>query len=450
MNKKAGLSLLILEIVGGVIVVVIMMSIFSGFAIPYLKFLVDQENINSFNKFSNVLKDSCDTGTGTSIYFGITPETKRKPYAWGLVFTQTASEISDKMPECGKEGNNETCVTSQSKNIINRCKEDFCWCLFNLEFNPGYCYNNDYKGITIDTGAIGDAPDYESSGTDLTLSGTAIKIYKDNQAAQIFKMPKTGIITEIKLVGYYPEYESCTAAELEDVVVKIYGLSDVDGKPRTNDVFGTAVIKPGDIGKSIKVITAEFAGAYLTANKEYAIVISSQSDLSCSFALQHTLSSTYEKDAYQGGFGDWSPINGDYKFNIIYKEIETFKKLQSWDEHLSQMLSDRDNYHIKKVRVLQCVQVREQMGCEKENFPLLPLYTPVNKEYSDQAGLLVWVHPKLSSDEVPIKLRFDSFSVDRGIDDNGQLAYWLDAHPSPDFKIEKHTQSNSIALQEEC
>ena len=466
MNKK-GLSILILEIVGGVIVVALMMVMFAGFSSPFLQFLIDQENIKSFNKYTNVLSSACSSGTGTELYFGPSPASKNEPYVWTLLYYRTARAISNDpedtlnpgMKVCAAGSSAAPCVTQDSKDIVKRCKSDFCWCLMKIKFNDKKCYKDDFNMILIPTGNI-NSPD-PTVGANQPNTGPFADIYSDKLGAQLFKPSIEGVISSIELHGYYDNYDSC-ASNRGKLRVTILGV-DSFNNPNYDEVRGIAEVYPSDIGGTAKAFTVKFSGVYVTTTDTYAIVVSApESTQFCKFRWSRTSSNAYTNGAsYTGTEDNWgSDNNNDFYFKVYIKQLESYSKLNSWDSQLAGALTDSDN--VKKIRVVQCITIKEQMGCDKDNFPILPTLLKDPKKKSGEKEFIAWIQPKLKWEDsvftelrhiLPTKLFFDSFSADRPIIQSGEQAgefdYYLDAYPASAYSVTHHSSGNA-PIAESC
>jgi len=152
LNKK-GLSPLILEIIGGVIVVAIILVLFTGFASPFLEFLSDSKNIEAFNKFTNAMNRACREGSETVSYFTLGYKSTREIYAIGLISGETTAAIEN-MQQCDLTSTT-TCTTAKSRDVIGKCWGGvYCWCLFKIKFNytgsfKPYCANWNINGISV-------------------------------------------------------------------------------------------------------------------------------------------------------------------------------------------------------------------------------------------------------------------------------------------------------------
>lgn len=145
LNKSAGLSPLILEIIGGVIVVAIILVLFAGFASPFLEFLSDQKNIEAFNKFTSSMSRACKEGTDTVTYWSLGHQSPIKIYAIGLI----SSDVTDELLNIGGK------VSDHSKNVIKKCENTVCWCLFKITYSNGRCSRENLDGIYIKIDNLG-------------------------------------------------------------------------------------------------------------------------------------------------------------------------------------------------------------------------------------------------------------------------------------------------------
>jgi len=158
LNKK-GLSPLILEIIGGVIVVAIILVVFGGFASPFLEFLVDSKSLEGFNKFTNAMTRTCREGSETVPYLELGYQSERKIYAISIIGPNTTTGIK-KLPLCPVD--NKACATQRSKDKISKCGSSMlCWCLLkitynkvNTDSNSKYCANWSLNGVSVDNSDI--------------------------------------------------------------------------------------------------------------------------------------------------------------------------------------------------------------------------------------------------------------------------------------------------------
>jgi len=140
MGKKADISPLVIEIIGGVIVTAVMMTIFASFASPYLAFLIDQQNIESFNRFTSVQASSCKEGVATEFYFSLSAPSLRRTYDIVFISPETVDELTNEnygLTSCqGDTTNPDTtpCMPEGSKTKLDNCRGTFCWCLFKIDY----------------------------------------------------------------------------------------------------------------------------------------------------------------------------------------------------------------------------------------------------------------------------------------------------------------------------
>jgi hypothetical protein len=157
--KKGKLSPLILEIIGGVIVVAIVLILFSGFAAPFLEFLSDSKNIEAFNKFTAAQTRACREGSETVPYFNLGFQSQRKIYAISLVSGQATTAIRN-MPNCEIGATVTPCSSSNDKERLAECTGNaVCWCLLKVTYrstgsNNPYCPSWEYNAITVDSSDI--------------------------------------------------------------------------------------------------------------------------------------------------------------------------------------------------------------------------------------------------------------------------------------------------------
>jgi hypothetical protein len=465
--------LLIIQIIGGVIIVAVMMSMFSGFASPFLKFLVDSENIKSFNKFTRTMTDACSDGTGTELYFGPSPVGMRGEYVWSLVYTRTARYLSDPAPtgmiSCEQNGGQDLCISKTSKDTIYKCRSDYCWCLFELTFKPGECYTENLTAMMITKDAItNEAPKTAALQADYSTAYKAISTnamfaqtfyYRDDSVSD-------GVLTSIRINGFYKGYTSCLPEQLGPVQISIYGMKDsthID----IYDLLGSAELRHSQIGGEAGMKTFEFSGINVESGTNYAIIVSSPgTSQDCAFQWYHSdtdrLSNgkAYSFDGFSLTEID-SSTSKDFTFNVSVKAIPAISKIRAWDNVLKDEL--KDNNTLKKVRVVQCSKVRDQMECVKENFPVLP----VIKDKNGKEGFLTWVQPlrvcSSIKNPVPIgpndlvkvcifsKTFLESFSVDRPInEDTGKLEYYTNAYPSPVFMVKTYDDAHPFHINQSC
>jgi hypothetical protein len=467
MNKK-GLSILILEIIGGVIVVAFMMTMFAGFSSPFLQFLIDQENIKSFNKYTNLMSTACSSGSGTELYFGPSPISKNEPYVWTLLYYRTARAISNApddtlnpgMQVCTTSSGTSLCTTQDSKDIIKRCKSDFCWCLLRIKLQNNKCYNDGYQMITIPTGDIS-KQDASLDANQPAYNGQA-DIYLDNLGVQLFKPITDGVISSIELHGYYNNYKTCSSSNRGKLQVSILGVNY--DTPNYDDVLGTAEVSPSDIsGSPAKAFTVKFSGVYVTKIDKYAIVVSApESTATCDFRWSRADYNAYTDGAsYVGKEDSWgSDTSKDFYFKFYIKPLASYSKLNSWDAQLAGALTNSNN--VNKVRVIQCETIKDQMKCDKDNLPILPTL-PVKKGSSEKRFIAL-IQPRLKWQDsiftefrniLPSKLFFDSFSADRPIIQSGLQAgefdYYLNAYPAASFSTNFHdTGTGDAPIAESC
>lgn len=168
MLKKKGLSALIIEIIGGVIVVAIILIMFSGFASPFLEFLSDSKNIEAFSTFTNAMTRTCREGSETIPYFTLGYQSPRKIYAISLISGNSAESIANigqctLSPSVSGVALPGTCTSEQSKDILAKCTDTkLCWCLLKITYstdekandktNMPYCANWKFNGISVDYG----------------------------------------------------------------------------------------------------------------------------------------------------------------------------------------------------------------------------------------------------------------------------------------------------------
>jgi hypothetical protein len=164
LNKK-GISPLILEIIGGVIVVAIVIVLFAGFASPYLEFLSDSKNVEAFNKFTTAMSKSCKEGSETVPYFSLGYKSTNEIYAIGLVDSKVSDAIKNLHKCAGIDDTN--CYTGGSKDVISNCVADgYCWCLFKIKFLQGqtsYCGNSSFNGLAVDSSDIKNIDGWDTS-----------------------------------------------------------------------------------------------------------------------------------------------------------------------------------------------------------------------------------------------------------------------------------------------
>jgi len=152
LNRK-GLSPLILEIIGGVIVVSIIILMFGGFASPFLEFMSDSKGIEAFNKFTATMSRSCREGSETVPYFSLIHRSTSEVYVIGLIQSGVMTSIQN-IDKCSSSDDT-NCSTGQSKEVISSCVhavDSYCWCLFKIKF-PG-CGNSQFNSIAVNNSNI--------------------------------------------------------------------------------------------------------------------------------------------------------------------------------------------------------------------------------------------------------------------------------------------------------
>ena len=146
----------LVKLIGTVIMIGIITILFSGFAAPFLEVIADSTNIKAFNKFTNLMTETCKEGVYTVPYIHFYAQSPVKIYAIGLINQITARTIKN-MPTCD-EFTKTHCVSSLSKSRITKCmsSETTCWCLFKIEFESGlgrtynYCGNYEQNILTVE------------------------------------------------------------------------------------------------------------------------------------------------------------------------------------------------------------------------------------------------------------------------------------------------------------
>ena len=233
LNKK-GLTPLILEIIGGVIVVALVLILFAGFSAPFLEFLSDSKNIESFNKFTNAMGRSCREGSETVSYFVLGFKSAREVYATVLVNNDVASAIK-RMQDCEMFGSGAKCITQKSRAALtNKCTDGVCWCLMKIKYmNTGksspYCANSSFNALSVNSSKVDNLNDIWFTKLKNDLSSPSVlkvdvlicsNVQKDigcNTTIDkriIPVLPKTGVdsgylvwlqpnILEVQLGGFY-------------------------------------------------------------------------------------------------------------------------------------------------------------------------------------------------------------------------------------------------------
>lgn len=138
MNPK-GVSPLVVEIIGGVITVALLLFLFSSFASPFLEFMIDSKNMNAYLKFTNAMSSACRTGAGTAKYIEMSSGSIRKNYVITYVNGTVINDLinyNDRSPR--------PILSSNSKQIMSKCKTTNCMCLFKIEYTDKACSINKF------------------------------------------------------------------------------------------------------------------------------------------------------------------------------------------------------------------------------------------------------------------------------------------------------------------
>jgi len=134
LNPK-GVSPLVVEIIGGVITVALLLFLFSSFASPFLEFMIDSKNMNAYLKFTNAMSSACRTGAGTAKYIEMSSGSIRKNYVIAYVNDTVINNLIDY---------NQPILSSNSKQIMSKCKTTNCICLFKIEYTDKACSINKF------------------------------------------------------------------------------------------------------------------------------------------------------------------------------------------------------------------------------------------------------------------------------------------------------------------
>ena len=119
-------------IIGSVVVVGLIVLLFMSFATPFLNFLIDYENIKSFNKFTSGISAACTSGTKTVTYLKFySSNPPENTYAVALVGPKFRTFIRQMSVEDGTSPH----TTTYSQDRVSKCKDDYCYCLLSIQLN---------------------------------------------------------------------------------------------------------------------------------------------------------------------------------------------------------------------------------------------------------------------------------------------------------------------------
>ena len=117
-------------IIGSVVVVGLVVLLFMSFSTPFLDFLIDYENVKSFNKFTFGISAACTSGTKTITYVKFySTDPPENTYAVALVGPIFRTFIR----EMSVDTKDSPHTTTYSQDRIDKCTGDYCYCLLKIQ-----------------------------------------------------------------------------------------------------------------------------------------------------------------------------------------------------------------------------------------------------------------------------------------------------------------------------
>ncbi|MCD6576248.1 MAG: hypothetical protein J7K73_03750 [Nanoarchaeota archaeon] len=193
----------LIVIIGSALVVGLIVFLFMSFANPFLDFLIDYENVKSFNKFTMGLSSACTGGTRTVSYvkfYSTNPPTNA--YAIALV----GPVFSDFIKNLPTEDNVYPHTSRYSQDMIKKCSGAYCYCLLKIQLDTSvsgvldreydHCFNPSYISFLIDRPKyIDDEGEFDNSKwSDLVEN---IRVWQEDLVDEL----NHDYVHEIKVVG---------------------------------------------------------------------------------------------------------------------------------------------------------------------------------------------------------------------------------------------------------